>query len=66
MKPAELRYWREVHGLSLRQLAALLGVTHSAIAHWENPDNPNPPPHWLTWALPAIEAELKGEKRAGD
>lgn len=61
MTPTELRQWREAHGLSLRALAKLLGVTHGAIAHWENPDNPNPPPHWLRFALPQIEQELNAE-----
>ena len=59
MSPDELKRWREAHGLTLRRLATLLDVHYMTIWRWEHEQRQ--PPHWLRFALPQIEQQLKQE-----
>lgn len=61
MTPDELKRWREMYGISQRELAQRLNVSNGAVSRWEDPEDVNVPPYWLKWALPQIEQDLKEE-----
>jgi DNA-binding XRE family transcriptional regulator len=46
MNGAELQAWREVRGMTRRQLAADLGVHYQTIVKWENDDRRLSPLLW--------------------
>jgi transcriptional regulator with XRE-family HTH domain len=53
---AELRAWRRRHGLSMRELGELLGVTRLAVQRWEAGTHNIPP--FLYLALRELERQL--------
>lgn len=65
MTPAALKSSRKSLGLSAARLAAMTGVTVSAIRKWESGDRPIP--EWLAlliglMQMPAVQRRLKIEK----
>jgi transcriptional regulator with XRE-family HTH domain len=57
-----VREWRERHGLSLRQLAPLLGVAAYTIHRWEQ--GISPVPAWLELALEGLDGRLRRQHEA--
>jgi DNA-binding XRE family transcriptional regulator len=63
MDKKSLKAWREGQGLTQRQLANLLGVSHMAVAFWEWGKRRIPP--FLPLALEALEHRFSKGDRDG-
>jgi transcriptional regulator with XRE-family HTH domain len=59
---ADVKHFRQRHGLTQLRLAYLMDVTPSAISKWER-DDPKPPPRWVELALKGLEVELSEHGR---
>lgn len=55
MTSEEIKEWRDRNGYSQRSLAAVLGVTSTAVSHWEI--GHRRVPQWLWLALLGITAQ---------
>lgn len=53
--PERLKAYRQIHGLSQKRLAALLGVDPTTVLHWER-GGTNPKPHHFTRIAALLEA----------
>ena len=64
MTAAQLREWREAHGLTQEKLARILGVTMNTVWRWEAEGTPNvrAVPPFLGLALREIERQLVVER----
>ena len=56
MSPHDLRYWRELQGISQAGLAAMLGRAWITVSKWEN--GKNAIPDWLPDWLEYLESEV--------
>ena len=60
MDGEDVRQWREQRGLSLRQLAPMLGVAAYSIHRWEQ--GISPVPSMLELALNGLACKLKNQE----